>query len=120
MKSTSKVRMLTRTIMSLIGVSKSNITFKNRKDEYHKAYWLPKNVCNGIELVALIERTSKKAPAELLMKAGLSSYMDGKITEQIKLDTAARERNEKPKRTRFAFILRKYARERGMDISKFI
>jgi hypothetical protein len=54
------------------------------------------------------------------MDAGLFSYMSMKITGQIQLDKAARERNEKAKRTRFAFILKKYAREQGMDISKFI
>jgi hypothetical protein len=46
--------------------------------------------------------------------------MGDKVTEQIKLGNAARERNEKAKRTRFAFILRKYARAKGLDISIFI
>jgi hypothetical protein len=43
-----------------------------------------------------------------------------KIADQIKLDHEAREKHEKMKRTRFAFILRKLAREKGWDISKFI
>jgi hypothetical protein len=52
-------------------------------------------------LVVKIERISKKNAAELLMKAGLSSYMGEKLT-------------------RFVLELRKLARERGYDISKFI
>jgi len=94
--------LLTRSIMSLIGVSKSNVTFLNHKDQYYRCYWLPENLCNGIELISQLERTTKKAAAELLIKAGFSSYMGNKITEQIKLD------------------LRKIVRERGTDISKFI
>jgi hypothetical protein len=54
------------------------------------------------------------------MKAGLSSYMGGKLTEYIKNERAARELNQKVKMTRFVRILRRYAREHGMDISKFI
>jgi hypothetical protein len=55
-----------------------------------------------------------------LVEAGISRYIGDKIAEQIKLDHEARERNEKAKRTRFAFILRKIARQNGYDISKFI
>jgi hypothetical protein len=71
-------------------------------------------------LVAAIERTSRKQAAELLMKAGLSSYLGGKITKHIEDKRAARELNQKLKLTRFVLELRRLARERGMDISKFI
>jgi hypothetical protein len=55
-----------------------------------------------------------------LVEAGISKYIGEKIAEQIKLDHEARERGERAKRTRFAFIMRKLAREQGYDISKFI
>ena len=106
--------------MSLFGTNKSNVTFLNHKDEYYKAYWFNKKLCDGIEIVAAIERTSKKQAADILMRAGLSSYMGAKLTEFIENDRAARELNQKAKRTRFVQILRRYAREHGMDISKFI
>jgi hypothetical protein len=106
--------------MGLFFTGKSNVTFLNHKDEYYTHYYFPENLCNGIKIVADIERTTLRNAAVQLMKTGLSSYMGDKVTEQIKLDNAARERNEKAKRTRFAFILRKYARARGVDISKFI
>ena len=35
------------------------------------------------------------------MRAGLSSYMGGKVTEYIKSEQAARELNQKLKATRF-------------------
>jgi len=44
------------------------------------------------------------------MKAGLSSYMEGKLTEYIKKDQAAREQNQEIKMTRFIMVLRRYVR----------
>ena len=106
--------------MGLFSANKPNVTRLNHKDEYYKDYYFNKKLCDGIELVAKIERTSKKQAAELLMKAGLSSYMGGKITKHIEDKRAARELNQKLKLTRFVSELRKLARERGYDISKFI
>ena len=120
MKHTSKVRRLTGSLMALFGTNKTNVTFLNHKDEYYKAYWLNKKLCDGIELIAKIEHTSKKQAAELLMKAGLSSYMGAKITKHIEDKRAARELNQKVKLTRFVLELRKLARERNCDISRFV
>jgi hypothetical protein len=106
--------------MGLFGANKPNVTRVNHKDEYYKNYYFNQKLCNGIKIVADIERTSKKQAAELLMKAGLSSYMGAKLTVYIKNDQAAREQNQKIKMTRFVMILRRYAREHGMDISRFI
>jgi hypothetical protein len=120
MSNNSKVPSLIRSIMGLFVTRKKNVTFINRKEDYFKKYYFNHKFCDGIELVAGIERITKKNAAELLMKAGLSSWMGGKITEYIKSERAARELNQKLQRYRFVFMLRKYARERGMDISKFI
>ncbi len=106
--------------MALFGLSKTNITLKNHKEFYFKHYYFPQNLCEGIDFVAVIERISKKKAAEMIMARGFSAYMGDKVTEEIELNAVARERNEEAKRTRFAFILRKVAREHGMDISKFI
>jgi hypothetical protein len=106
--------------MGLFGANKPNVTRLNHKDEYYKNYYFPKNLCSGIELVAAIERTSNKRAAELLIKAGISSYMGEKLTKYIEDEHAARELDQKVKMTRFVLELRKLARERGMDISKFI
>jgi hypothetical protein len=61
-------------------------------------------------LVTVIERTTRKQAAELLMLAGLSSYMGLKITEYIQAERAARDRNKKIIRTRFAMALRRYTK----------
>lgn len=120
MKRRSKVRTLTRSIMGLFGAKKTNVTHLNHKEEYYNAYYFNHKLCDGVDIVALIERTTKKQAAELLMKAGLSSYMGAKITEHIENERKAREQNEKLKLTRFIRIVRQYARERGYDISRFI
>jgi hypothetical protein len=106
--------------MGLFGANKPNVTRLNHKDEYYKDYYFNKKLSDGIKLVADIEQCSKKRAAELLMKAGLSSYMGGKITEYIEAERLAREQEQKMKMTRFVMVLRRYAREHGMDISKFI
>jgi len=77
-------------------------------------------MCDGVELVSAIERISKKDSAEMLMKAGLSSYMGGKITDFIHDEEIARKINQKMQQTRFMRVIKAYAKEHGMDISKFI
>jgi hypothetical protein len=75
---------------------------------------------SGVDIVAKIERTCKKAAAELLMKVGLSIYMGDKVTEFIISERAAREQNQKVNIPRFIREIRRLAREKGMDIFKFI
>jgi hypothetical protein len=106
--------------MGLFGANKPNVTRLNHKDNYYKNYYFAKNLCDGIEIVAVIERVNKKQAADLLMKTGISSYMGDKLSEHIHSEHVAREQNQKVKITHFVLELRKLARERGMDISKFI
>jgi hypothetical protein len=120
MKHPSKVRRLTLSIMGLFVTKKRNTTFLNHKDEYHNHYWFNEKLCDGVEIIAAVERISKKDAAELLMKAGISSYMGDKISEYIHNEHVAREQSESLKISRFMMILKRYAREQGMDISKFI
>jgi hypothetical protein len=120
MKHPSKVRLLTRSLTHLFVTKKGVNPTKLYPNEYYKCFWLPKRLCDGIDLIAKIEQISKKNAAELLMKAGLSSYMGKKLGEYIKNEQAARELNQKKKMTRFVQVLRRYARSKGMDISKII
>jgi hypothetical protein len=106
--------------MGLFALTKIVNAHELYPNEYYKHFYFNKTLCDGIELVAAIERTTKKQTAELLMKAGLSSYMGAKLTEYIKSERAAWEQNQKLKLTLFVIMLRKLAGERGMDISKFI
>jgi hypothetical protein len=51
---------------------------------------LPKNLCDGIQWIAEVEYVTKKNAAEQLMTLGFSSYMGGKVKEQIELDKQAK------------------------------
>jgi hypothetical protein len=69
--------------------------------------YFKKSLCDGVELASKMERTSTKQAAGILMKAGLSKYMEVKVTEYIQEDRAARELNLKMKITRLVLILRR-------------
>jgi len=95
MKHRSKVRTLTRSLMTLFGTKRGLNPSKVYPIDYHRHYYVSEPLCDGIELIAKIERTSKKDAAELLMKAGLSSYMGAKLTKYIEDERVAREQNQK-------------------------
>ena len=120
MKTNSKSRLLRLSLRRLFGVNKPNITRLKRKEDYYRDYYFNKRLSEGIEFIAKMERTSNKQAAELLMKAGFSSYMGEKIAQYIKDERAAREHGQKIKMTRFIIALRRYAKAQGMDISKII
>jgi hypothetical protein len=119
-KRTIKPRLLIGSIMALFGTNKTVNAHELYPDEYYKHYYFNEKMCNGIKFVADYERYSKKRAAEIIMQAGFSSYMGEKLTEYIEAERLAREHNEKLKITRFVMLLRRYARERDMDISKFV
>ena len=88
---------------------------------------LPLNIVMGvgtkiIELVAKIEGKSKKKTVDLLLEAGFSSYMGAKLKEHIKNEQKIKELNlERHQRTtRFVKEVRKFCKERGLDIRKII
>jgi hypothetical protein len=115
LKTTSRSRSLTRSIMSLFGTKKQLSTYQRHPDEYYKLIWFDKKMFDGIAWVARFERVSKKKAARLLIERGFSSWLG----EKIKEDLALRELESKPHLTRFILSFRKFAREHGMDISKF-
>ena len=116
MKTTSRSRSLTRSIMSLFGTKKQLSTYKRHPDEYYKLIWFDKKMFDGIAWVARFERVSKKKAARLLIERGFSSWLGEKIKEEL----AIKELEDEPHLTRFVIELRRFAKQRGMDISKFI
>jgi hypothetical protein len=118
MKNRLKKHTLTRTITHLFTTKKVKNAHKLYPDKYYRNIYFTKQLYDGIELVGVIERINKKQAADLLMRAGLSSYMGGKVDEYIKMETEARECNQTVQVNRFVRLVRRYAREHGMDISK--
>jgi hypothetical protein len=109
-----------RRIMGLFITKKPNVTFVNHKDQYYKNYHVCKSLSDGIELVSIIENLSKKDTVEYLMELGLRKYIGDKVTKQIENEKVAKQSNTKVQRTRFMYHMRRFAKERGTDISKFI
>jgi hypothetical protein len=120
MTSTFKPRSLTRSIMSLFGTKKGVNPHTLYPDRYYRRVFLDKQMFDGIQLVARMEKLSDRKAARLLLEKGFSKWMGEKFKEEHKIQTAARELQQKVKLTRFILELRRFARERGMDISKFI
>ena len=48
---------------AILGTFKPNVTRLKRKDLYFNSYYFPENICDGVDLVAALERTSKKDAA---------------------------------------------------------
>ena len=119
MKNASRVGNLTRSIKVLFFTNKPNIPRLIRHDDYYCNYYFPHKCANGIDLVSQIERYSKKDAANMLMERGLSSYMGEKVTEYIESEKKSKEAGQILKRSRFIYLLRRFARENGVDISKF-
>jgi hypothetical protein len=106
--------------MALFGTPKPLSTYQRQPDEYYKHIWFTKPLFEGIEFLAKTERKSKKKMANELMELGLRKFMGEKIREYNKRVIAARQLEQEPELTRFIILLRRFAKERGMDISKFI
>ncbi|MCJ7744164.1 MAG: hypothetical protein MUO99_06345, partial [Dehalococcoidales bacterium] len=84
-------------------------------DTYYKHIYFDKGMYDGIVWVARFEKVSKKKAARLLIERGFSSYMGEKIKEEL----AIKKLESEPHLTRFVIELRRFAKEHGMDISKF-
>jgi hypothetical protein len=102
--------------MALFAPKKETNAHKRFPDSYYRQIFFDKRMFEGIDWVAKLERMSKKKAARMLIERGFRSW----IAEKIKTEMAIRELERKPHFTRFVLELRRLAKERGMDISKFI
>lgn len=120
MKHHSKVRFLTRSILGIFVPKKPNVTIKNHQDEYFTTVYIHKNMADGISLVANVEKISKKAAAHLLLTRGFSTYMGEMVGDELHQQRIRQEAHLRKTVSWFVQVLRKAAKERGYDISKFI
>ena len=74
----------------------------------------------GLEFIAAVERTSKIRMTNELMERGIKSYFGEKLGNYIEDDIEARKRGERATVTRFIRELRKLARAKGYNISKYL
>jgi hypothetical protein len=55
-----------------------------------------------------------------LLGIGMTHYIGDKIAEYNRQVIAARQLQQEPELTRFIILLRRWAKEKGYDLSKFI
>jgi hypothetical protein len=106
--------------MALFSTKVEGDPHKRFPGAYYKDIYFTRPLFEGIEFLAKTERKSKKKMANELMELGLRKFMGEKIREYNKRVIAARQLEQEPELTRFIILLRRFAKERGMDISKFI
>ncbi len=106
--------------MAYFGTKKQQNTHLRHPDAYFKTVWVSEKMYAGIDWVAKFERISKVRAVNRLLERGFRSW----IVEQIKAETVLKEHerklSRKPYPSRFVRGFRKFCKERGMDISKFI
>ena len=78
MKTSSRSRSLTRSLMALFGTKKGVNAHQRYPDEYYRNIYFDKPMFDGIELVSKIEKISKKQAAYLLIEAGFKYYIGKK------------------------------------------
>jgi hypothetical protein len=82
--------------------------------------WLDKPHYESIDYLAFEARKSKKAMAELFITLGIGVYMTNKMNEYNAQAEASRKADLPVKPTHFVRMLRRWARDMGVDISTFI
>lgn len=90
MKTTFKPRSLTRSLMALFAPKKRPSAHQRLPDAYYKPIWFDKKMFDGIQLVAKIEKLSKKKATRFLLEKGFRNYIGEKLHEAIKGCTGGR------------------------------
>jgi hypothetical protein len=118
-KRNTKMLSFKRSARALLGLNKRNVTFLYHRDQYHKAYWLRNQLSDGVELVANIERISRKNAAEMLIEAGLGAYMAKQIKLGVESEIKMKELGLPRQPGRFRSMIIKRAKEQGLNVSKY-
>jgi hypothetical protein len=89
-------------------------------DEYYEGYWPDKKTCDGIDLVAAIEQIPRRQVVLNLIEAGFKHYILEKTKQHLDNEVELHQRGEDPVVGRFIKLLRHYAKQNGIDISKIL
>jgi hypothetical protein len=82
--------------------------------------YFPQILCEGIELVAKMEKTGKKDAVRLIMETGLSKYKGDKVSQHIQNDNNARLHNMVVQGSRFMMIVRRCAKANGLGPDRLL
>jgi ABC-type thiamine transport system substrate-binding protein len=106
--------------MALFGPKVEGDPHKRFPDKYYRQIFFTRPLFEGIEFLAKVERKSKKKMANELMALAISRFMEERIHEYNIRVIAAQQLQQEPELTRFIILLRRRAKEKGYDLSKFI
>ena len=120
MRNSFKSRSLIRSITHLFTPKVTTDRHKLHPYEYYKRVHLSKPMFEGLEFIAAVERKSKIRMTNELIERGIKSYFGEKLGKYIEEDLEARKHGARATVTRFIRELRKLAKAKGYDISKFI
>jgi hypothetical protein len=91
-----------------------------RPDEYYKLVWVHKNLYDGIEFLAKVNRTSRMRVANDLLELGFSTFIAQQISEDNSRKFAVEQGGESYSPSSFILMMRRWAKKKGYDISKFV
>jgi hypothetical protein len=120
MKRSFDARHLIRSLFGNSATNKSLPTYKRRPNEYWRQRWIPKSIDDAINYLRKERRISKKKMTEELLLRGLGDYIGEGISVANEQAIAARQRGEKVPYNRFTTMLKRWGKDKGADISKFI
>ena len=89
-------------------------------DDYFRRYWVDKKTSDGIDLVAATEQIPKRQAALNLIQEGFKHYLLEKTKQHIDNQVKLNQRGEDPVTGRFIKLLRRLAKQNGVDISKIL
>jgi hypothetical protein len=113
-------RLLTRSIKALLGVKKPNITFERHPDDYYQHIYVDKPHYEALDFMGKANRMTKMGMYHDLLDRGIRDFLGEKIGEYNRQVIAARKRQQHVRPTKFIYQLRRRAKTKGADISKFI
>jgi hypothetical protein len=119
MKKAPRTRPLTGSITGLFRRKKALTTFDRHPDDYYGQIWITKSLYEALDFLAIANHTTKKKMAADLLELGIAHYLAGKISESNREEIAQRKQGMPVRPTRFIYQLRRWAKTKGKDISKF-
>ncbi len=102
MKGSLRLCSLSRSIMTILGTKKGVNPHIRYPDAYFGRIAFDKQMFQGIEWIAIIERLNKKKAARMLRERGIRSWLADKVREASDNEIEADQLRRKPKKPDFS------------------
>ena len=109
---------ITHKLVRLIKGRKPYNCHKEYPEQYTRCYFFPRNICDGIDIIAKTHRITKKFAAQKIMEFGLSVYIGDNVSFMIHCDHGTLTPLELQVQQRMERELRHRARQKGIKLNK--